>query len=88
MCVWDDLYFATEIAASFNYCVLGVAPLYMDPDNITPESVETDPEEVFRSGEALHFPKAYFCEVRADWKFMKDLFSSSYGFTSIPNFKL
>ena len=66
---------ATQIAASFNYCVLGVAPLYVDPNDITPESVDVlEPEDVLRAGDALCFPKAYFCEVRADWKFMKDLF--------------
>ena len=49
-----------------------MAPLYVDPNDITPESVDVlEPEDVLRAGDALCFPKAYFCEVRADWKFIR-----------------
>ncbi|CAE7426321.1 F5 [Symbiodinium microadriaticum] len=64
---------AVEIAASFNYCVLGLAPLHVDPNDITPEAVEqTNPEDLLAGDAVVQFPKGYFCEVRADWKFMKD----------------
>ena len=68
MCFHDhDRCLSTRI-----YCFLGLAPLYVDPNNITPEGVDrTDPEDLME-GEFVAFPKAYFCEVRADWKFMKD----------------
>ena len=63
-------YCKAKIAASFKYCFLGVAPMYLDPNNISPEAVEQSAADVM--GEKLHFPRAYFSEVRADWKFMKD----------------
>lgn len=59
-----------KIAASLNYCCLGVAPMYVDPDNMRPELVEQSAADV--PGEKLQFPRAYFSELRSDWKFMKD----------------
>ena len=56
-----------KIAASFNYCYLGVAPMYLDPNTINPAQSAADVV-----GEKKCFPRAYFSEVRADWKFMKD----------------
>ena len=44
--------------------------MYLDPNNINPEEVEQSAADVM--GEKITFPRAYFSECRADWKFMKD----------------
>ena len=44
--------------------------MYLDPNHINPEAVEQSAADVM--GEKLYSPRAYFSEVRADWKFMKD----------------
>ena len=44
--------------------------MYLDPNTINPESMEQSAADVV--GEKKCFPRAYFSEVRADWKFMKD----------------
>ena len=66
-----------QIEASFNYCVLGGAPLYLDPGNLSPENVPLD--SCLLVGETTTFPKGYMSEIRADWKFMKANRSSSEG---------
>ena len=59
----------TKIAASFNYCFIGAAPKFIDPEQLQPELVEKEASEI--PGAVIRFPPSHLCEVRADWKFMK-----------------
>ena len=66
----DSLNGLAQIAASFNYCRIGAAPCTLDVASLRPETVEQEASAIV--GETLKFPPAHLCEVRADWKFMKD----------------
>ena len=59
----------SKIAASFNYCLLGAAPTYIDAAELRPENVEA--HESMIPEPKTTFPKSFLSEVRADWKFMK-----------------
>ena len=65
----DTSLMIAKIAASFNYCLLGAAPTYLDAAELRPENVEA--HESMIPEPKTTFPRSFLAEVRADWKFMK-----------------